>query len=70
MSHLKRLNDAVEDGLTAFWKSVCENYSEARSGDIDPWVSHVLETAAQEAVINWVGNNVTTPKDYAEGDKT
>lgn len=49
-----------EDGLDAFWDVIVRRFPEATHGDLSPERTIQLDEAAEEAVKEWIGNNVPT----------
>jgi hypothetical protein len=60
------LNDArkrsiaslADDALEAFWQIVVERYPQAETGDLSPMATIRLHTAAENAIAEWIDNNV------------
>jgi hypothetical protein len=50
----------TEKALDAFWQTIVEQFPEAISGDLSPGATITLSIAAEEAVDEWIENNVTT----------
>lgn len=50
----------TEKALDAFWQTIVEQFPEAISGDLSPSATITLSLAAEEAVEEWIANNVTT----------
>lgn len=50
----------IEKALDAFWEIVVEQFPEAISGDLSPGATITLSIAAEEAVMEWLANNVHT----------
>ena len=48
----------TEDALDAFWQAVADRFPTAESGDLSPWQTIKLDCAAQDAVREWIDNNV------------
>jgi len=55
---VKRVRDALTYARGQFWKAIVRAFPEAKSGDIDPAVSHNFDVFTQKAVENWVRWNV------------
>lgn len=55
---LKRVRNALDYARGQFWKAIVRAFPEAKSGDIDPAVSHNFDVFTQKAVENWVAWNV------------
>jgi hypothetical protein len=57
--HRKRLLRSVTDeALDAFWQVIVQRYPQAESGDLSPWATITLSTAAENAIGEWINNNV------------
>lgn len=50
----------VDEALEAFWNVVVTRLPEAETGDLSPGAAIALQLAAEEAVYEWIVNNVTT----------
>jgi len=48
----------IDEALTAFWDVIARHYPQAESGDLSPWATIKLTLAAENAVEEWVANNV------------
>jgi hypothetical protein len=59
----RELHKLVEDADHAFWHVIAERFPQARSGDLSPWATIKLHLAQEEAVKEWIANNVPTPPD-------
>lgn len=56
------------DALGAFWQVIVERFPNADSGDLSPGATFALSMAAEDAVREWLANNVTTQEnDVAVG---
>jgi hypothetical protein len=63
----KRLLKSVTDeALEAFWQVLVQRFPQAESGDLSPWATITLSTAAENAIGEWIDNNV--PATTSEGD--
>ena len=62
MAAMKRLHEAVDAADDALWDSVITSYPEAEHGDLSPENTIGLREALNNAVTEWVGNNVPAPK--------
>jgi hypothetical protein len=49
---------ATDEALDAFWEAIVRRFPDAVTGDLSPLTTIQLGTAAQEAVQEWVANNV------------
>ena len=57
----KKTVRAIADGaLEAFWQVVVQHFPEAVDGDLSPWATIKLHDAAEEALAEWIENNVPT----------
>jgi hypothetical protein len=54
---LRKLTDQALDG---FWEVIANRFPQATSGDLAPWPTIQLQIAAENAVQEWIGNNVPT----------
>ena len=50
----------VDEALEAFWDVVVKRFPEAETGDLSPGATIDLQMAAEDAVSEWIANNVTT----------
>jgi hypothetical protein len=65
--HRKRLLRSVTDeALDAFWNVIPRRFPQAESGDLSPWATITLSTAAENAIAEWIDNNV--PATTRKGD--
>ena len=48
----------IDEALTAFWEVVVRHYPQAETGDLSPWATIKLTLAAENAIEEWIGNNV------------
>jgi hypothetical protein len=48
----------IDEALTAFWEVVVRHYPQAETGDLSPWATIKLTLAAENAVEEWIDNNV------------
>ena len=48
----------ANEALNAFWEVVVRHYPQAESGDLSPWATIKLTLAAENAIEEWIGNNV------------
>jgi len=62
------LRDLIEEADIAFWAVIAKHIPEAKTGDLSIDRTVRLFIAEQEAVKEWIANNVTTQEhDIAEG---
>jgi hypothetical protein len=65
--HRKQLLGSVtEEALEAFWEVLVQRFPQAESGDLSPWATITLSTAAENAIGEWIDNNV--PATTTKGD--
>lgn len=50
----------VDEALEAFWDVVVKRFPEAETGDLSPGATIDLQITAEDAVGEWIANNVTT----------
>lgn len=55
----------TDQAFDAFWQVIVKRFPQATTGDLSPWTTIRLQLAAEEAVAEWIGNNV--PKRYQPG---
>jgi hypothetical protein len=48
----------ADEALEAFWQVVVQHFPQAVSGDLSPWATIKLQVAAEEALGEWIDNNV------------
>ena len=48
----------VDEALDAFWEIILNRFPEAKHGDLSPLATLALDSAAEKAVKEWIGNNV------------
>jgi hypothetical protein len=53
----RAIEDAVEDGMEAFWSVVAKKFPQVKSGDFGPDETMALESAMKIAVSQWLSNN-------------
>jgi hypothetical protein len=64
----QELQDLLHEAEDAFWQVVAKHFPVATTGDLSPWATFRLSQAQEEAVTEWIGNNVTSrPGDIAPG---
>lgn len=49
----------VREAIDAFWEKIVEHFPEARGGDLSPERTIRLQLMAEEAVKEWIANNVS-----------
>jgi hypothetical protein len=52
------LRKLTDQALDAFWQAIDNRYPQATAGDLSPWSTIRLQIAAEEAVAEWIDNNV------------
>ena len=57
------IDELTDEALAAFWEVVADHFPEAESGNLSPWATIQLETAAKAAIREWIANNVNTQED-------
>jgi hypothetical protein len=60
------LKSVTDEALEAFWQVLVQRFPQAESGDLSPWATITLSTAAENAIGEWIDNNV--PATTSEGD--
>ena len=58
----QRLRSAADEALAAFWEMVVRHFPTAETGDLSPWSAIKLQMAAENAIEEWVDNNVPATK--------
>jgi hypothetical protein len=48
----------IDEALDALWEVVAKHFPEAQTGDLSPWATIKLSDAVEEAIEEWVDNNV------------
>jgi hypothetical protein len=54
------LRNLIHEADSAFWEIIVRRFSWATTGDLSPGATMVLHLAQEEAVKEWIANNVTT----------
>jgi hypothetical protein len=54
------LRSVTDEALEAFWHVPVQRFPQAESGDLSPWATITLSTAAENAIGEWIDNNVLT----------
>jgi hypothetical protein len=57
-SQRNHLRSVADDALEAFWQVVVQRYPQAETGDLSPMATIRLQTAAENAIAEWIDNNV------------
>ena len=52
------LRSMTDEALDAFWAVIVKRYPQAKTGDLSPGATIALHLAAEDAVCEWVNNNV------------
>jgi hypothetical protein len=52
------LRSSADEALEAFWRVIVQRYPQAVTGDLSPWATITLQTAAENAIAEWIDNNV------------
>jgi hypothetical protein len=60
------LRSAADEALDAFWEVIVQRYPQAETGDLSPWTTIQLQIAAENAIEEWIDNNV--PATTTKGD--
>jgi hypothetical protein len=60
------LQDVADAALEAFWQVMVDRYPEAETGDLSPHAAFALQIAAEDAIAEWIYNNV--PATTTKGD--
>lgn len=60
------LRSAADEALDAFWEVIVKRYPQANTGDLSPWATIKLQIAAENAIAEWIDNNV--PATTTKGD--
>jgi hypothetical protein len=58
----QQLRSVADDALHAFWEVVVRHFPTAETGDLCPWLTIQLQIAAENAIEEWVDNNVPATK--------
>ena len=54
------IRELADQALDAFWQFIAKRHSEADTGDLSPWRTIRLQDAAEDAIQEWLHNNVPT----------
>ncbi len=60
------LESVTDEALEAFWRVLVQRFPQAETGDLSPWATITLSTAAENAIGEWIDNNV--PATTTKGD--
>lgn len=60
------LESVTDEALEAFWRVLVQRFPQAETGDLSPWATIKLSTAAENAIREWIDNNV--PATTTKGD--
>ncbi len=52
------LRSMTDEALDAFWEVIVKRYPQAKTGDLSPGATIALQLAAEDAVGEWIDNNV------------
>jgi hypothetical protein len=52
------LRELTNEALDAFWGAIVKRYPQATTGDLSPWPTMKLRMAAEDAIEEWIENNV------------
>ena len=58
----QQLRSAADEALHAFWEVVVRHFPTAETGNLSPWSAIKLQMAAENAIEQWVDNNVPVTK--------
>lgn len=58
----QQLRSVANEALDAFWEVVVRHLPTAETGDLSPWFAIELQMAAENAIEEWVNNNVPVTK--------
>ena len=58
------LRELTDEALDAFWEAIVKRYPQATSGDLSPWPTMKLQMAAEDAVTEWIDNNVPAARTH------
>jgi hypothetical protein len=65
-------NTAIEtiadEAMDAFWQVIARHFPEAESGDLSPLTTIRFETAAKDAITEWILSNVPSAKQKEVGN--
>ena len=54
------IRELADQALDAFWQSIAKRHPEADTGDLSPWCTIRLQDAAEDAIQEWLDNNLPT----------
>jgi hypothetical protein len=52
------LTKLADQALDAFWQVIVHHYPQAKTGDLSPWTTVLLQNAAENAIDEWTNSNV------------
>ncbi len=52
-----RISKAVDEAELAFWKTICEHFPEAETGNLDPFEAAIFSTRCDIIATRWVATN-------------
>ena len=52
------IRSITDEALDAFWKVLVKRFPQAKTGDLSPEPTIALQRAAEDAVSEWIDNNV------------
>jgi hypothetical protein len=52
------LRFVTDEALYAFWEVIVKRFPQAETGDLSPGATIDLQMAAEEAIEEWINNNV------------
>lgn len=61
-----KMNTIVDVVEVMFWDKISSQYPEAKTDDVSPLIKRKLKKVMEEAVDEWVKNNIQTVKESAE----
>jgi hypothetical protein len=62
----RSITSLADEALQAFWQVIVQRYPQATTGDLSPWATIKLQIAAENAIGEWIDNNV--PATTTKGD--
>jgi hypothetical protein len=60
---MSNLQAAIEEAEIAFWDVIVKRFPQAQTGDLSPLATFQLSQAQEQAVKEWIDNNVKTQED-------
>ena len=55
----------TQEALDAFWDVIVDRFPDFETGELSPLASAALDTAATNAVTEWIANNVVSREGHA-----